>query len=481
MKKIIVLVVNFILITNILSKELSKDYYIYKDYFFTGQEFTPDEEILKNHDNNLPFIIPFMESVLFNFTLTRFNRYVLKRESSHITFDTIKDNFQHGFDWDTDALSTNFFMHPIQGSIYFNTARANGFSIEHSYSMALLGSLQWEFFMEVTPPSINDLIITSVSGAFLGEMFFQITSLILDDSQTGFSRAFTEISSGLIAPGRFFSRLANGSAYRHTKYKLYSQKKYKFNLGLGLNYLSDKDDISSFDGTPELTLNIEFEYGNPFNVKKIKLLKYFDLRVMLKVLRVERESLLSVIDANGILFGRHYVKDNHHIILSFNQYFNYFNTEIYQIGALKLGPTIRYRSKVYGDFALEFKLGLTAVPMSGILSTYSKYHLVEKINKSKEYNTSWGGSVDFSVKLLTKYVNFKLDYILWVLKTFDNVDAGALGTEISSMLKPSIEANIKKIILRFELLSYYNEGKYINYPDSKRTINELRFVLGYRF
>jgi len=455
---------------------------LYKDYQFRGIEFTPNPENLKKYNRNMPLWVPFLESVAFNTLLTSFNRYVLKRDLSHLTLKSVKKNFTHGLDWDTDAMSTNFFLHPVQGSIYYNTARANGFSMEKSYLMSLLGSLQWEYFMEVLPPSINDLVITSISGSFLGEIFYQITSLILDDSRLGFIRYGKEISAGLIAPGRFFSRTVNGSLWNHNTYNLYAKRKYKLSMGLGVNNLSDKNSFSNFNTYPEFIFNLNFIHGNPFLVKKLKILRFFKFNLLLKTIKSNQQQFLTSFNADGILFGRHYNKNKHDFILSFNQYFNYFNTEIYQIGALKFGPTIRYRSPDSSVFGIDSSLAISFIPMAGILSSYSQYHLVEEINESKVYNTSWGGSIDYSLELLTKYISFKFDYIFWVLRTYNQNGAGALGTEISSMIKPSIRINFsKKINLKLELLTYVNRAKYDLYPDTKRYLNEVRIILNYNF
>ena len=77
--------------------------------------------------------------------------------------------------------------------MYFNAARANGYSFYESAPFALLGSLEWEYFGENTLPSYNDVINTPVNGIFLGEIFYRLGSNILDDQTTGFDRFFREI------------------------------------------------------------------------------------------------------------------------------------------------------------------------------------------------------------------------------------------------------------------------------------------------
>lgn len=74
-----------------------------------------------------------------------FDRYVLRGFYSYISWETIKQNFRHGFDWDNDHLSTNMFAHPYNGSLYFNAGRSNGYNYWQSELFAIGGSAMWSF------------------------------------------------------------------------------------------------------------------------------------------------------------------------------------------------------------------------------------------------------------------------------------------------------------------------------------------------
>jgi hypothetical protein len=64
----------------------------------------------------------------------------------------------------------------------------------------------WEYFGENTRPSKNDLINTPISGAFLGEILYRISSNILDDRKRGAERVWREFFAGLINPTRALNR-----------------------------------------------------------------------------------------------------------------------------------------------------------------------------------------------------------------------------------------------------------------------------------
>ena len=114
----------------------------------------------------------------FNIGLWAFDRYVQHGDWSYISLHTIKENFKHGLIWDNDNLGTNTFLHPYNGSLYFNAARANGFNFWQSELFAIAGSGMWEFFMECEYPSTNDFIATPIGGAALGEVLYRASDAV---------------------------------------------------------------------------------------------------------------------------------------------------------------------------------------------------------------------------------------------------------------------------------------------------------------
>lgn len=78
--------------------------------------------------------------------------------------------------WDGDNPIFNYILHPYGGAAYFMGARSQGFNFWEStlYSFCI-STFFWEYgieaFMEV--PSIQDLIITPLVGAVIGECFYK--------------------------------------------------------------------------------------------------------------------------------------------------------------------------------------------------------------------------------------------------------------------------------------------------------------------
>jgi hypothetical protein len=150
------------------------------------------------------------EVTAINIGVWLWDRYVANKDYSHISWKSIKYNFTHGFIWDNDSLSLGFFGHPYQGSSFFNAARSMGLTFWESIPYAAGGYLMWGFIFENDQPSYNDLIMTTLGGAFLGETFYRISSLILDDIARGGNTIWGEILAALVDPVRGANRLFQG-------------------------------------------------------------------------------------------------------------------------------------------------------------------------------------------------------------------------------------------------------------------------------
>ena len=82
---------------------------------------------------------------------------------------------------DQDKWGVNYIGHPVSGSMYYQVARNDGFGIIGStvYS-ALMSTFFWEYGIEgfAEVPSLQDIIITPLGGALLGEASYQAEQAI---------------------------------------------------------------------------------------------------------------------------------------------------------------------------------------------------------------------------------------------------------------------------------------------------------------
>lgn len=73
---------------------------------------------------------------------------------------------------DSDHWFHNYIGHPYGGSFYYNSVRTRGAGPMSSMAFAAALSFQWEYIFEAVAerPSIQDLVITPIAGAALGEL-----------------------------------------------------------------------------------------------------------------------------------------------------------------------------------------------------------------------------------------------------------------------------------------------------------------------
>src|SRR3954467_1193242 len=77
--------------------------------------------------------------------------------------------------FDASAFETNFLAHPFAGTFFYTIARSNRSGPLESLGWAALSSLTWELAEFPENVSFNDLIVTPVAGASIGESMVQLS------------------------------------------------------------------------------------------------------------------------------------------------------------------------------------------------------------------------------------------------------------------------------------------------------------------
>jgi Domain of unknown function (DUF3943) len=99
---------------------------------------------------------------------------------------------------DHDYWYHNYVGHPYGGSVYYNTIRSQGASKTESFVFSALMSTQWEYLFEAVAerPSIQDLIVTPVSGRIFGELINRMTLSMVK----GGTNAFEKVAITILNP-----------------------------------------------------------------------------------------------------------------------------------------------------------------------------------------------------------------------------------------------------------------------------------------
>lgn len=290
-----------------------------------------------------------------------YTRYVMKEDWAEVSIKTWKNNFKYGWEWDTDNFGTNFLSHPRAGSDYFNVARSNGYGFWGSLPFALIGSAQWEWFGENTRPSKNDLINTPISGAFLGEVLYRISSNILDDRRRGRKRVWREVFAGIVDPTRALNRLTQGKATRVTPYDVYQQEPLNVTLSAGAHRVNENNKFGT--GSTNAIVNLQLDYGSPFEVRKRKPFDLFRLR--LEGRYGDDKKIIDNVLGYGLLAGKNISTGDHVMLVGIFQHFDYWNNKVFELGSLGFGPGIISRVKIGRTSNLYSGLHAALVPLAG--------------------------------------------------------------------------------------------------------------------
>lgn len=155
-----------------------------------------------------------LEVTAFNVTWNLVTAYAFDLGWAQVSGGSISDNFEAGWGWDDDRFSTNFVAHPYHGAMLFNVGRMNGLTYWEALPLAAFGSWEWEQFLETDSPSLNDQLMTTIGGAYVGEALWRIAGALLDETARGGPRLGREIGAAVFDPARGLDRLLSGKAWR---------------------------------------------------------------------------------------------------------------------------------------------------------------------------------------------------------------------------------------------------------------------------
>ncbi len=269
----------------------------------------------------------FGEGVFVNTFVWAADRWLLGKDYYSKGWSTIKDNWEAGWLWDTDAFSTNFIDHPYHGNLYYTAAKTSGCTYWESLALSALGSLEWEVIAETDYPSPNDFFSTTFGGAALGEMTTRVADIILNKRKRGFNRVAREIVAFGLAPMKGLNRIMSGDTWdfsdTHYLYHDKSEIPYTFFVSSGARIADTKNS----DSRSNFSVNLRIHYGNPGNVRHNKPYDYFFSNMTFNKMGTH-VPLVSNFNINGRLHGwQLHEGDKWNSVLSINQDFSYYNNE----------------------------------------------------------------------------------------------------------------------------------------------------------
>lgn len=398
------------------------------------------------------------ETVGYNIVLNAFDRYVLHGPYSKISWNTIKANFKHGFEWDNDSMQTNLFGHPYSGSFYYNAGRSNGYNFWQSTLFGLWGSAMWELFMENTYPSINDLLATPIGGAAFGEVLYRTSDLVLDDRSSGGERFGRELAGFLIDPMRGFTRIVTGRAWepRSTTGRRFGIPVVRLSFSLGARMLLFHDD-RDYTRTG-MTARVNVEYGEKFVEKTLLPYDYFTFLADFDV--IKSQPLINKVEIMGRLLSKEiYDNPTSHISVGMFQHYDYLDSDTisskpthnilneclvpYKLGIpASIGVGMTGRHTQAPNWQIEGDVHANVIILGGILTDFYR-------NSKRNYN--WGSG--YSLKGSLHWFNRKLGL---------NLGANARFFQIYTFKGSELDYRIYQEILDPNVLGDKSNANFLN-------------------
>lgn len=400
------------------------------------------------------------------------DRLVFNAEFSKVSPKTWGDNFRKGWEWDTDRFGMNFLGHPYSGTLCFNAARANGYNYLESLPFAIGGSLLWEYFGENTRPSYNDIINTPVTGALLGEIFYRLSSNILDDRTTGSERTLREVAAGLIDPMRGLNRLIQGKTSRRMNREVYQKEPVNITIGTGLHKLNDSEITRLNKGPFTQMVNVQVDYGDPFEIRKRKPFDFFKFRFDLHF--GTGRKILDNIIAYGFLYGKNKQLGKATLLVGAFQYYDYWDNKSFELGAVGLGLGTFVKLPVRKESSFYANLHFQVIPFSGnrIDSTSTK---ITDTSTVRDYNFGGGFGAKLECTLnVSNYFSISILYYDYIVQTYN----GEAGYNFIEALKPRITFHLYKTLhFGIENDFYYNNRSFTDFSSTKSFRTEQRIFL----
>ncbi|HMQ08692.1 MAG TPA: DUF3943 domain-containing protein [Saprospiraceae bacterium] len=317
---------------------------------YIGEDFTVSTNTVDLRAN---YLRPILDITVANFIINRFNAYVRRSEWAHVKPSDWWINIQRGFIYDGDPFSSNWFGHPIHGSIFYNSARKSNIDYFKSLPYVMMGSLMWEWLGETEYPSMNDMITSTLGGQYMGEVLYRLTDHLWNSSST--NKTVNGIAGGLINPVMGMNRIAFGYAIPKSQTSEIPLKTY-LSLGLNQPFNTFFDQMSPTG----VLIELDIEYGNLWNLKnsKIKPFDYFTFRTWLNILAPESEaSAYYNISSSSIMFGKSFnYGTRKSTILSVSQHYRFVHNHLYKIGAFVVTADAWWFNRIKNN--LEFFSGI---------------------------------------------------------------------------------------------------------------------------
>lgn len=389
-------------------------------------------------------------------------------EWAEVSWQSIENNLTYPWQWDDNQFINNQFSHPYHGNLYFNAARTNGYDFWESFAWPFAGSLMWEVAGEAWAPAPNDFLNTSFGGVTLGEVFYRLSSLTLDNSATGSERTWREIGAFVLNPIRGFNRLVRGETHGVSANPPdWRPSRIVGVLDVGYRRTSNTFSVNGFeDGADQWDANLSLMYGDASKDLDGAPFSYFLLGAELAGPPVDSARRLNRFQARGSLAAWPLGRAGRHQLAMLLAY-DFVNNPAVEFGGQSVQAGI---VSTFGQPGGTW-WGQTHALLDGIIigATQSDYYTSLE-GRNYDYGPGLGGS--FAARVVYKRrLQAGATYAGWWIHTVDGAESAhyqdALTAEARYWLTDRLGAG-------FALTGYSRHSDYADFPDVSQSASFLR-------
>jgi len=344
------------------------------------------------------YLRAFFGGLFINYAIWQFDWF--RGETFHVTRESIGQNLQTGFVWDDNKFTTNFFGHPYHGSMYYGAARGAGLSYWESLPFPWINSFIWEFAGERHYPAPNDWIMTSYGGGVLGEALFRLANEVLDMSEVGSGRGWSETGTLALSPMYGFQRLTSGRANEVGPKPQRHPVRVDLNAGMDRLRTANVENPSTWD--PTLLLAADVEYGSLLpraGSSHLEAFEFFDLYAAAQVGNSEVSG--GQLYIQGLAYGwNSYLSaedaaypDNN--VFGIVQSFDFQGSNLAQFGGAGLGVGNYTKWRFSSHDALRVGADVQGSALSGATSPFTG-------DTRRSYNFSVGATIGLQARWQTE-------------------------------------------------------------------------------
>jgi len=413
-----------------------------------------------------------LEVAALNVMVWAFGHYALDGYWTQISLETMDLNLRHGFEWDGNQFKNNFSSHPYHGNTYFNAARTNGMNFWESVPYAFTGSLTWELFMESEFPSWGDLVMTTIGGTSLGEMFYRFSEQLLDDRTGGWERFWRELGGAALNPVGGFNRLVRGDMFARHGSANHIRNPFKGYIAWGTRSRFNTSDVGKVQVNPSFALTVG--YGNAYETKPSRTpYDYFTFRMWYsKGVSKSNVSMLQY----GVLAGNNHEKAGGRInhLLGLFQHFDYVNIDsAFNFGGVTLAPGLV--SQWINNDTWRFRTGAHLGWL--ILGGSNNEYFTNSQGRNYNYTTGFKSRLNLGVRHRA-LGDLLVDYMYFWMTSLSELE----GRDFIHQLIATYNKQLYKGLgLGLEYYWYNRTGDYPDFPAPNQSVNGPRILITYGF